>query len=120
MTAMRLLALCAALLLSGCVTRQYEWDNYDSRLFSYYKDPTTANDFRVSLQLHLESLEAKNSKPPPGLYAELGTLYLERGDDKNAIAYYRKERDSWQESKYLMESLISTIEKRAKSPEVSR
>jgi hypothetical protein len=108
-----ILAVIITMALSGCVARQYEWNNYDGQLFRYYKDPTTANEFRTSMQGHLEMLESKGMRPAPGLYAELGTLYLERGDDKTALVYYRKERETWQDSKYLMDTMISSIEKRS-------
>ena len=49
--------------------------------------------------------------PPPGLYAELGTLYLEAGDTQTAIDYYQKEQDAWPESQHLMTSLITTLSK---------
>jgi hypothetical protein len=114
-----LFALATVIVVSGCATRQYEWNNYDGRLFRYYKDPTSAEEFRTSMQAHLEILESKNLKPAPGLYAELGTLYLERGDDKTALIYYRKEREAWQESKYLMDTMIAAIEKRSK-PEAGK
>jgi hypothetical protein len=109
-----LLAIFLIATLSGCVTRQYQWDNYDGRLYKMYKDPTSVEEFRVSLKAHLEGLEAKGLKPAPGLYAELGTLHLERGDDKTALVYYRKERDAWKESTYLMDTMIAALEKRPK------
>ena len=42
----------------------------------------------------------------PGLYAELGTLYLQGGDNARAIVFYTKERDAWPESRTLMDGLI--------------
>ena len=107
-------ALVTILALSGCATHKYEWNDYDTKLFRFYKDPATANDFKSSLQTHLETLETKNTVPPPGLYAELGTLNLEHGDDKTALVYYRKERDAWRESRFLMDTMIKTLETRAK------
>jgi hypothetical protein len=107
-------AAAALIVLSGCATRQYEWNNYDTRLYRYYKDPTSVEDFRVSLKTHLENLESRGMRPAPGLYAELGTLFLENGDEKTALIYYRKERDAWRESRYLMDTMIAAVEKRAK------
>jgi hypothetical protein len=46
---------------------------------------------------------------PPGLYAELGTLYLQMGEQVKAIAMYVKERDTWPESKSLMDALIKNL-----------
>jgi hypothetical protein len=109
------LIFAVTLLLSACVQKQkYEWNNYDTDLYRYYKDPTSAEKFRVGMEVHLKELEAKNQRPAPGLYAELGTLYLERGDRTTAAAYYVKERDAWPESRYLMETMLQSLQKPTK------
>lgn len=109
--------LLAVLFASGCATRRYDWDNYDSRLYHYYKDPSTADDFRVSMEKHFQVLESHNLRPAPGLYAELGTLYLEKGDRQTAEVYYKKERDAWPESRYLMDAMLSQLGKPLKTTE---
>lgn len=106
-----LFAVAAVLLLSGCAHRQYEWNNYDASLYRYYKEPNSAEAFRLSMETHLKDLEAKNLRPAPGLYAEVGTLYLERGDRLTAATYYRKERDTWPESRHLMDALLINLER---------
>lgn len=106
--------LLLAALLSACVTRKYDWDGYDAKLYRYYKDPSTAEVFRTTTEAHLKDLEGKNLRPAPGLYAELGTLYLERGDVKTAAFYYAKERDAWPESRHLMSTLLASLEKMGK------
>jgi hypothetical protein len=105
-----LLAISLAL-LGGCAHKQYDWDNYDANLYRYYKDPSSAEAFRISLEAHLKTLEQAKGRPAPGLYAELGTLYLERGDRLTAAAYYRKERDTWPESRHLMDAMLSNLDK---------
>jgi len=108
------LALVVALVLPGCAKpRLYDWNSYDSNLFRYYKDPTSAEGFRVGMETQFKELEAKNLRPAPGLYAELGTLYLERGDRTTAASYYKKEHDAWPESRYLMKVMLSNLEKAA-------
>ncbi len=110
--------LCVTLLLlSGCATRMYEWNNYDMRLYQYYKDPASAEAFRIEMEAHLKDLEARNQRPAPGLYAELGTLYLQSGDKISAASYYGKERDAWPESRYLMDTLLTTLEKTSRKGE---
>jgi hypothetical protein len=110
-----LIAFALLVLLPGCAaTRNYEWNNYDSGLYQYYKDPTSAEAFRTSMEMHLQAIEAKGARPAPGLYAELGTLYLERGDRLTATTYYRKERDAWPESRHLMDAMLSTLQRTPK------
>jgi hypothetical protein len=106
-----LILIGVLLLSSGCATRQYDWNNYDAGLYRYYKEPNSAEAFRVSMEAHLKQLEAKNLRPAPGLYAEVGTLYLERGDRLTAASYYRKERDAWPESRHLMDAMLTNLEK---------
>lgn len=107
---------CAALMLNGCATTQrYEWGGYDQRLYSLYKNPTSKDEFRTALVAHIGQIEQSGRVPPPGLYAEAGTLFLQGGDTSTALNYYRKESVAWAESRPLMETLIKQLEKNASS-----
>ena len=108
-----LVAAVLLVVLPGCAgtAGQYDWNQYDAGLYRYYKDPSSAEGFRTSMETHLKALEAKGLRPAPGLYAELGTLYLESGDRRTAVAYYRKERDAWPESRHLMDAMLTTLQK---------
>jgi hypothetical protein len=111
MTRVALILLVATLLVACVPPRKYDWNNYDASLYQYYKDPASAEKFRVGMEAHFTQLEARGQKPAPGLYAELGTLYLERGDRATAATYYAKERDAWPESRYLMDTMLQSLEK---------
>ena len=113
-----IVAIWVAALASGCANnRIYEWDNYDTKLYNYYKNPTSAEEMRVSMQEHFKTLESHNLKPGPGMYAELGTLYLEGGDRTSAAEWYRKERDAWPESRPMMDAMLTNLQKPLKSKE---
>jgi hypothetical protein len=103
----------AAALMSGCATSRYQWGNYDEALYRSYKDPAQVENLRTSLESHITALETTKSKVAPGLYAELGTLYLQSGQQQRAIALYTKERQAWPESAVLMDAMIRGIERRA-------
>jgi len=105
------LLLLLVLLLGGCVTQKYEWNHYDQRLYDYYKNPSTEPEFVSAMEAPLSALEASGKKPAPGMYAEIGTFYLKRGDGKTAVQYYEKERAAWPESKGLMTAMIDNINK---------
>ena len=65
-----------SLLLVGCATqRQYQWGQYESQLYGGYKDPSQMGVLMLGLEAQIDQLEKSNQKVPPGLYAELGTLY---------------------------------------------
>lgn len=112
-----LLVVAVLVMLPGCAQRLYEWNNYDAGLYRYYKEPNSAEGFRTSMEAHLKTLEERKLRPAPGLYAEIGTLYLERGDRLTAASYYQKERDAWPESRHLMDAMLSTLRKPVKGGE---
>ncbi len=108
-----LVLLLCGLFLTGCATRSiYQWGGYDAMLYQSYKSPEKALEFRQGLELHIAKMEQSKQKTAPGLYAELGTLYLQAGDTTKAVAMYTKERDVWPESRGLMDSLINNVGKR--------
>ena len=115
---MRTLAsLLCMLILTGCVTtRQYQWGSYENDLYAAYKDPARSEDLTLSLQSLISELESTKQKVPPGIYAELGTLYYQAGKLDDARALYEKERATWPESKGLMTALIQSIDRQKEKP----
>lgn len=109
-----LAAVLAVLTLSGCATTRqgYDWGKYDQLLYESYKEAANAGELRAGLEAHVAALEARNARVAPGLYAELGTLYLEAGATDQAIAFYEKERAAWPESRGLMTALIVNLQRR--------
>ena len=107
--------LLIAALSGGCATTQYDWNNYDQRLLDFYNSAGKDGEFLIAMDAHLIALEARGVRPPPGLYAEVGTFHLRRGDRVRAVSYYGKEQAAWPESRSLMSALIRSIdEKKAK------
>lgn len=107
----KILAVICISALSGCANQSlYNWGRYDQSLYDYYKSPATEVEFRTSLENHLSATTASGKKPPPGLLAELGTLYLKAGDTSNAKKYYQLEAKTWPESQKLMQVLITNID----------
>lgn len=110
---MRTLASVLCLfVLTGCVTtRQYQWGSYENDLYAAYKDPARSERLALGLASLIGELESTKQKVPPGIYAELGTLYYQAGKLDDARALYEKERASWPESKGLMAALIQSIDR---------
>lgn len=108
-----LLILPILVVLGGCAPPSlYQWGGYDQALYAEYKDPTKMEALRLNLEANIAEMEKSKQKVAPGLYAELGTLYLEAGSSDKAIAMYSRERDTWPESKVLMTSMIQNLERR--------
>ena len=115
---MRTLFLLApiALVLSGCAAPTlYKWGDYDQGLYTSYKDASKTEALLTQLETHISSMEKSKQKIAPGLYAELGTLYLQSGSTAKAMAFYSQERDTWPESKFLMTAMIENLERREKA-----
>ncbi len=104
-------------LMTGCATDRslYQWGGYDEALYSSYKNPETVAALQSKLEIHIAAMNAAGQKVAPGLYAELGSLYLQSGKTDAAIEQYRNERELWPESRQLMDSMIGTLESRGKS-----
>ncbi len=104
--------------LFGCAVRppMYSWGEYESSLYASYKDPSKVEALQVTLESQIAESERLKQKVPPGMYAELGTLYLQSGKTDTAIAYYSKERNAWPESRGMMDALIKSLELRKNPP----
>jgi len=105
-----ILVAIATVVLTGCAhNRIYSWGDYDDMLYKQYKDPAQALNMRNQLETHVAALEQNRQKVPPGMYAEIGTLYLQSNDKVKSIAYYKKEQSTWPESRGLMTAMITNI-----------
>lgn len=106
-----------ALVLSGCASKSpplYEWGGYDALLYRSYKEPSTVEANVQKLEAHVLKLEMAKQKVAPGLYADLGTMFLQAGNREKALANFAKERDAWPESKGLMDAMIKSAQANAK------
>jgi len=105
--------LLAALAMTGCAApAMYQWGGYESMLYQGYKEPARMEAMKTKLQEHIAELEKAQAKVAPGLYAELGTLYLQSGAADLALAMYTRERAAWPESEPLMTAMINNLERR--------
>lgn len=115
---MKFLAIVlTAAAMTGCATKSglYQWGSYDAMLYQSYKNPEKVLELQTGLETHIANMEKSNLKVAPGLYAELGTVYMQSGDSVRAVGMYTKERDAWPESKGLMDALISNVGKTIKT-----
>ncbi len=111
MTRLILIASCIATLTACAPPKLYNWGNYEQGLYNSYKDPNQTEALRISLEEQVVAVEANGQKMAPGLYAELGTLYLQAGSTDKAKMYYEKEKNTWPESATLMSALINNMDR---------
>lgn len=116
----RLFILAAAMFaLAGCAQRPiYEWGSYSQSLLDYAKNPQETRQFADRLRKDIDKAE-RTRRVPPGMYAELGFVLVEMGEDREAITWFAKERERWPESAVLMTRLIDRLSGApgAKSPD---
>ena len=107
-----LLSALAIPLATGCgPKRAYYWGDYDSTLYSYYQNPQETERYVERLGEIIQKAEVEKDKVPPGLYAEYGYALFEAGRLDEAIVYYKKERDQWQESVVFMDKMIRNTQR---------
>jgi hypothetical protein len=98
----------AMLVLSGCATgpaQKYEWGNYETSMYDYYKNPGKPDVLIVTIEQLIKKAEARNLTVAPGLYAEYGYLLMVQGKSQDAVAYFEKEKSKWPESTQLMDRM---------------
>lgn len=108
----RTITLLGCLALTGCATNNlYQWGGYEDQLYAAYKDPTKVESLRLKLENVLQEAQQSGRRVAPGLYAELGTVYLQAGNRQQAIRYYELERRTWPDSTLLMTAMIQNLER---------
>jgi hypothetical protein len=103
-----------ALLISGCSGKKpmYEYSNYSE---SYYQlkqtgDAESTAKWKTSLEDSIEKSNALAIRVPPGIYANLGYLYLKVSDTQKAISFFKMEKALYPESGVFMDNLIKKAE----------
>jgi len=113
-----LAAVIGFALLSGCAAqKRYSWNDYDKKVYDFYKNPVEKDEFVKNLKAVLDDSESAGHVPP-GIYAEYGYALYEQGNSLQSVLYFQKEADKWPESKFFMAKLISIAQKRGKKQEV--
>lgn len=96
------------LLLAGCARPAlYSWGDYPLALEQRYEKSNPAG---VEKLLREQLPEFGTDRPvPPGLFADYGFLLYRRGELAGAAIFFEKERSTFPESAFLMNSLIERI-----------
>lgn len=114
------LTLFIALFLSGCAApSMYYWGDYSSTLYHSKKTPSDESVLKhqQALENIIEESKTRNLKVPPGVYAELGYIYLKQNKNQFAIQYFKLEKEIYPESALLMQRLENVALIKDKKPE---
>jgi hypothetical protein len=90
--------------------------NYGDYSASYYKHkkqatPETRQALMVSMEKAINDVnKSKSGRVSPGMFANLGYMYLENGANQKAISLFEKEKETYPESTHFMERIIAKVE----------
>ncbi|MEE2730793.1 MAG: DUF4810 domain-containing protein [Pseudomonadota bacterium] len=112
---LKLLACCLVLAsLTGCVAPQpsptgFYWGNYSKYFYEYKKNPNeqTLKMYKLTLEKIIKESDVNpNRKVPPGIYAELGNIYLQQGNKDEALKWFQQEQIHYPESALFMKTMM--------------
>lgn len=104
-----------ALSVSACLpAKQFYWGSYEESLYSRQQRAGAGGEAEAATMLlaTINEALANNEKVGPGIHADYGYLLLKQGRPDEAIAELQKEAALYQESKPLMETMVSRIQGR--------
>ncbi|MBA2252864.1 MAG: DUF4810 domain-containing protein [Nitrospirales bacterium] len=100
------------LALSACVPQQYYWGSYENTLYDRHVNPSPTGQAEAitSIEAFIAEADMVHGRIPPGVYADYGYLLFKQGRTDDALLALKKESELYQESKPLMDRMISRIE----------
>lgn len=102
--------------LSACAPQVKPLYNYEEYSQSYYHSKKnvsaeSALELQKSIERAIDNLhESRSGRVPPGMYAELGYLYLKGGNAESAIENFIKEKSVYPESTHFMDRIINKVQ----------
>ena len=103
------------LITAGCSTHNTALYNYEDYSESYYADVKEHNaESQLKLQKSIETAienakDSQSGRVAPGLYANLGYIYLKEGQNKKAIESFQKEKALYPEAAKFMDKMIQKV-----------
>lgn len=108
-------AVVGVLLMSGCASQPkplYSYSDYSQCYYDSKKELTkdSALALQESIKRAIEDKEnCRSGRVAPGMYANLGYIYLKEGKTKEAISSFEKEKAIYPESAHFMDRMIKKI-----------
>jgi len=111
-----LATVTAGFLMSGCSSQPKPLYNYGDYSESYYQaKKELSTDSALELQKAIEysiqnATDSRSGRVAPGMYANLGYIYLKGGNSQKAIENFEKEKSIYPESAHFMDRMIKKVE----------
>ena len=111
--------LIGVLLMSGCATNKplYHWGDYEQLILSSYTKPGEA-DAATQIQkltADIQLAESSGQKVAPGVFAQLGLMYAEQGQQLDSIKAFEQEKTQFPESALFIDGLMERAKKAGKN-----
>lgn len=108
--------LAVVALLAGCAQKPqalYNFGGYSESYYAYEQEPS--EEKLLELQKAIEEAiahadQSVSKRVPPGMYANLGYIYLKQGNTDGAIHSFEKEKSIYPESAHFMDRIINKIQ----------
>lgn len=104
-----LMAMCI-LFLSACASQTtpplYYWGDYSNNVYQGMQNKMSAQEQIDAIEQYLEQSRAKNLSVAPGVYAQLGLLYIQTDRLPEAERSFAEEKQRFPESAHFMDFLL--------------
>jgi hypothetical protein len=97
------------MLVTGCANSPpplYQWTGYQPAVYDSLKEEKAPQEQIDALEKALQEIRGKGHMPPPGFHAQLGMLYAEVGNDRQAMQEFEAEKELFPESSTYMSFLM--------------
>ncbi len=109
-----LIAVIVVVTLSACAKPAplYVYGDYSE---SYYRQAKTDNEenrlkLTESMEKAIEKADkSRSGRVPPGMYANLGYMYLKAGNAQKALSNFEREKAVYPEATHFMERMIAKV-----------
>ncbi len=110
-----LMALFIAFLVVGCGEPKplYVYNDYNDKYYAFKKnlDSESMLELQKSIEEAIANVSnSKSGRVAPGMYANLGYIYLKQGNAKKALENFKKEKATYPEAAHFMDRMIKKVE----------
>lgn len=114
-TILFLTVLSGILFMSGCATKEplYYYGSYSQNYYNYKKNMGPESELELQKAIEdaiANAQDGESHRVAPGMYANLGYLYLKQGKSAKARENFIREKKLYPESAHFMDRLIRKID----------
>ncbi len=109
------LLIATVFFMSGCGQPKplYVYGDYSDNYYDYKRESSaeSALELQKAIEYAIENAgESKSGRVAPGMYANLGYIYLKGGKSDKAIESFEKEKAIYPEAAHFMNRMIKKVE----------